>query len=336
MTYTLTALCILHEPSNGFIVKFPEASEPHMDTDSEFVPIEDMDEYYTLYLDCLRYLESEYPLAVLLDSIIPNKPFRTPLATLPPCFGALVNSLADMMENDAYSTSLTCDSAALSRSFLSIVFAIALSNVVYETLQGNEGANTIALVRAGQVDVRKWWYVIFLDIVTQGWRNERKWRKALGGASLVPWSDITMMDEMTSAASITIQMDIWPKDLRPELGHFPSEDSPRLEYTRWRHACPADVRCLGAKHDGYALSDTLAGYIALRRQKGSGAIRSLRDDAALWLSAMTFGLLEAITRLPIPEAILLVPGEREGETILSGMRLSRFVLYAAAIREEKG
>ncbi|KAH9895811.1 hypothetical protein C8Q73DRAFT_789617 [Cubamyces lactineus] len=324
VTHTLIALCILHKLANGFSVKFPEVGlEPHTDTDFEFVPVEDLDEHYVLYHACLRYLESAYPLGTLFDSIISNKPFRTPLTAFPPCFGALVNSLADMMENDAYSTSLTCESPALSRSFLSIAIAIAFSNAVYEALQGNEGANTIALVRAGQVGLQNWWYIMFLDIVTQGWRNERKWRNALGVASLVPWSDITM-DETTSAASITIQMNVWPKDLRPQLDDFPSPDCPQLEYDRWRLACPADIRWLGAKHDGYALSDTLAGYIALRRQKG--AVRSFQDDAALWLSAMTFGLLEAITRLPIPESIL-VPGEHEGETIISGVRLSRFILW---------
>ena len=207
VTYTLTALCILHKLANGFSVQFPEVSlGPHMDTDFEFVPVEDMDEYYTFYHECLRYLESEYPLATLLDSIISKKPFRTALTTFPPCFGAIVNSLADVMENDSYSTCLACaGSPGLSRSFLSIAIAIAFSNVVYEALQGNEGANTIALTRAGQVDLqRNWWYVMFLDVVTQGWRNERKWRNALGAAALVPWSDITM-DDMTSAAAITIQ-----------------------------------------------------------------------------------------------------------------------------------
>ena len=87
--------------------------------------------------------------------------------------------------------------------------------------------------------------------------------------------------------------------------------------------CPSDIPWLGAPHDGYPFCPTLSSYTAARR----GAAQSLRDDAALWVSALTFGLLEAVTRTRISEATLVSPGSRDGEFVLSGNRILRFLVH---------
>ncbi|KAI0674744.1 hypothetical protein C8Q78DRAFT_1075122 [Trametes maxima] len=89
---------------------------------------------------------------------------------------------------------------------------------------------------------------------------------------------------------------------------------------------PVDIPWLGAPHDGYPFCASLSSYTQTRL---CGAIHSSRDDAALWESSLTFGLLEAITKSQIPESLLLVSvsGERgNGERILSGERIFRLLL----------
>ena len=58
---------------------------------------------------------------------------------------------------------------------------------------------------------------------------------------------------------------------------------------------------LGASHDGHPRYSSLTSYVSARWSPSFTAY----DNAALWQAAMTFGVLEAITDLNIPEALLL-------------------------------
>lgn len=101
------------------------------------------------------------------------------------------------------------------------------------------------------------------------------------------------------------------------------EDSPAVHMARSMYGSPADVPWFAAPHDGYPFCTTLSSYTKVRRSR---PVLSLRDNAGLWVAAMTFGLLEAVTRTRIPESMFLVPGAREGEQVLSGTRLLRFMV----------
>lgn len=86
-----------------------------------------------------------------------------------------------------------------------------------------------------------------------------------------------------------------------------------------------DIPWYGAAHDGFPYCSTMSSYTRIRQPPG--ACHSRRDDAALWVSALTFGFLEAATRTRIPESMFVVPGPREGEQVLSGSRIHRFLMH---------
>ena len=58
---------------------------------------------------------------------------------------------------------------------------------------------------------------------------------------------------------------------------------------------------LGASHDAHPRYSSITSYVSARWSPSFTAY----DNAALWQAAMTFGVLEAITDLNIPEALLL-------------------------------
>lgn len=85
---------------------------------------------------------------------------------------------------------------------------------------------------------------------------------------------------------------------------------------------PMDIPWLGARHDGYPFSPTLDGYT---RQRRTGKPTDAYEDVALWVGAMTFGLLEAVLEIKILEAELLSTDPRTGQAILEGRRISRLI-----------
>ncbi|KAH9893992.1 hypothetical protein C8Q73DRAFT_498424 [Cubamyces lactineus] len=104
-----------------------------------------------------------------------------------------------------------------------------------------------------------------------------------------------------------------------------------MKSLQWTIGLPIDIPWLGARHDGHPFCPSLSRYVAIRRPKGT--VHSLYDDAALWLSAMTFGLLEAITQMQIPERILLAPGTNE-ETVISGSRVFQVLILWIARKKQ--
>ncbi|KAI0773201.1 hypothetical protein BD413DRAFT_492173 [Trametes elegans] len=74
-------------------------------------------------------------------------------------------------------------------------------------------------------------------------------------------------------------------------------------------------------HDGYPLSLRLGEYTRIRRSFGASRV----EEAALWQSTMTFGLLEALTCIPIPESLLISTTD-DGTHIFSGDALSSLVV----------
>ncbi len=97
---------------------------------------------------------------------------------------------------------------------------------------------------------------------------------------------------------------------------------PKFRAARMRFGHPLDIPWLGSIHDGYPFSPTPSSYVKIRRRS---ATPSLRDDVAMWLGAMTFGLLEIVTHYKVSEVDLLTPGLGEETRALSGPRLERFL-----------
>lgn len=83
-----------------------------------------------------------------------------------------------------------------------------------------------------------------------------------------------------------------------------------------------DVPWLGPRHDGYPFSPSLPGYIQLRL---ADKPRTIHDDLALWINAMTLGLLEAVFSVKVAEIELLSAHERTGGPILSGSSIARLI-----------
>ena len=89
-----------------------------------------------------------------------------------------------------------------------------------------------------------------------------------------------------------------------------------------RFGHPLDIPWLGSIHDGYLFSSTLSSYVKVRRKS---VTPSLRDDVVVWLGAMTFGLVEIVTRYKLSEVDLLSPGSGEEIRTFSGSQLERFL-----------
>ncbi|KAI0632924.1 hypothetical protein C8Q77DRAFT_1059205 [Trametes polyzona] len=162
---------------------------------------------------------------------------------------------------------------------------------------------------------------LFLDCITALWSYECYLRAGTAEWSPMPWSR-TSLRELDGATLIPEP----PSYRTPTLSNddLAEEDGAAVRAARAVFGSPLDIPWFGASHDGYPFCSTLSSYTKIRR---NGYIQTLHADAALWLSAMTFGLLEAITRARILESMLLVPGEREGERVISGTRILQFLVH---------
>ena len=103
----------------------------------------------------------------------------------------------------------------------------------------------------------------------------------------------------------------------------------------WTIGLLFDIPWLGARHGepDYPVCSSLSNYVAIRRPKG--VVYSLHDDAALWLGAMTFGLLEAIMQMRIPARILLTLGKNKEEAVISGSRILQVLAWWVRDRKKR-
>ncbi|KAI0754569.1 hypothetical protein C8Q80DRAFT_374934 [Daedaleopsis nitida] len=83
-----------------------------------------------------------------------------------------------------------------------------------------------------------------------------------------------------------------------------------------------DMPWLGGPHDGHCRAISLSAYVWLRLY----AVRSSHEHLALWQSALTFGVLEALTGTIIPETFLLSPHpDRPERFIITSQSVSRVI-----------
>lgn len=97
--------------------------------------------------------------------------------------------------------------------------------------------------------------------------------------------------------------------------------------------CPVDIPWFQSRHDNMPFSSTLSGYARIRRYMHGPP--SFRDDLALWVGAMTFGFLEAVTETRISESQLL-SRRSDGTEVISGEKLFFVLLSWANMHTSRG
>lgn len=78
----------------------------------------------------------------------------------------------------------------------------------------------------------------------------------------------------------------------------------------------------GGLHDGPGRATSLCAYVWLRMS----CVTSLEDEATLWRNALSFGVLEMITGMQIPEKVLL-SSRPDGSYVLTSAKVSRFLSH---------
>ncbi|RPD69880.1 hypothetical protein L226DRAFT_526256 [Lentinus tigrinus ALCF2SS1-7] len=172
---------------------------------------------------------------------------------------------------------------------------------------------------------------IFFDLMYGLWKSECLMRRATQ-ESPMPWSETSMQESSESrpTSSGPLYSPLLPSFTMPSVEAWEAWDAEDALNRRWAqmenlsctYGFPPDIPWFGAPHDGYPLASTISSYVRYRRC-GSAYGHGLKEDFALWLSAQTFGVLEIITGIHIPEASLLV--HTGGSQVLSGTRLLWFM-----------
>ncbi|OSC99993.1 hypothetical protein PYCCODRAFT_1469729 [Trametes coccinea BRFM310] len=163
------------------------------------------------------------------------------------------------------------------------------------------------------------YHALFLDCALQLAHRECSRRGRLELASPMPWSYTSTLELFELRRSKSPMSP--PVVPTAELVRSGSREE--MDLLRWTFASLIDIPWLGAPHDGYPFCANLSSYVETRRP--TGTLSTFPRDAALWLSAMTFGVLECVTRMRIPEQLLLSRRPGDGATVVSGLLLTRFM-----------
>ncbi|KAI1786895.1 hypothetical protein LXA43DRAFT_975504 [Ganoderma leucocontextum] len=155
-----------------------------------------------------------------------------------------------------------------------------------------------------------------LDFLRPMWEYECRARREMK-SSPMPWSRISKDEKPPVEMSAELTVLIIP----PEIVSM-DDNHPRFRASRTRFGHPLDIPWFGSIQDGYPFSPTLSSYVKIRRRNSTP---SLRDDVAVWLGAMTFGLLEIVTHYKVSEVDLLSLCPGAETRVLSGTRLERFL-----------
>ncbi|KAL7283797.1 hypothetical protein ACG7TL_003235 [Trametes sanguinea] len=305
------------------------------------------DLHYRLFQDCIQYLRENYPLGATTCSVPAALRKKAATGEFPWCFSALVNLQLDIQwsykqqpptpESKAPWIDELCSVPVLA----SIRFAMVATTLSHSPRAGHWHA-ICTLADSSDVSLTDLdlYQALFLDCMGALLR-EAYGHRCLVTWSPMPWSAASMRElsnprltgtrfllrERANRLISAAEPESFETAIFDE-SDLPCQDSRLVCMVRWTLGCPVDIPWLRASHDGHPFCATLPSYTKIRRRGlGKDTVHSLRDDAALWLSAMSFGLLETITRIRIPESAFLVPGTREGDFSLSGSRLLQFIAY---------
>ncbi|KAI0751791.1 hypothetical protein C8Q80DRAFT_1159325 [Daedaleopsis nitida] len=284
------------------------------------VSVDERHEHYLLYQACIKHLKAQYSPSSLTCHLTEELSDIQQLPNLPLSFGILVNLLADRYPRPDLS-SIPPEGLGVTFNCSSVIdFVLSGVLAVTVTIKHHITCRIATLEDVPESDL---YQSFFLDVITGLWGYECYLRRNVAKWSPMPWSRASLQE--LSASKLIPE----PSQYRtPTLSQddLADEDEPLVRMVRIEFGCPADIPWFGAPHDGYPFCSTLSSYTKIRQD---GSMHSLRDDAALWVSAMTFGLLEAVMRARIPEELLLVTTIDDDDTrsMLSGTRILRFITH---------
>ncbi|KAL1938910.1 hypothetical protein VTO73DRAFT_11063 [Trametes versicolor] len=297
-------------------------------TSSMDIVVDDSDVHYHFYYEALQHVRTnphpDYftcPCATSVSmwtDVFWNGPVQDALKHCQ-SFGTLINLLMDKFSDiDQLST----------EAFLPAGPDSVLNFIAFGVLTVRNAVplckHFTCTIRASPGDARAshLYHAQFLDLTILVWLIESR-RRTMCHSYPMPWSRDVQIELSRMQAS--------PSDSLPYTTPLLTEDDmPRDEdydgaMLRSLFGTIIDIPWYGAAHDGFPYCSTMSSYTRIRQPPG--ACHSRRDDAALWVSALTFGFLEAATRTRIPESMFVVPGPREGEQVLSGSRIHRFLMH---------
>ncbi|KAI0651192.1 hypothetical protein C8Q79DRAFT_17752 [Trametes meyenii] len=276
-------------------------------------------EHYQLFKHCLQYLRERHPgpfdpEAALPESIMEGLHDSDNRESLPPCFSTLVLLLAERHcppEPEALFTETSPNPPYDPSSLLDYILWGLFMLETADPAAGDEeeGPNE-----------DDFYVVMLLRSISDQYHWECYMRNVAVWTPM-PWSSTSREDSSEARAGTT--SDVIAN--APLLGqvHLIDEESSWLWYARSQYGSPVDIPWSDAPHDGHPLCKTLSGYISRRRIE---ARLTTCEDAALWISALSLGLLEAVMHARIPTSLLLVSNGREGEIFLSGTRLLQLLV----------
>ncbi|KAI0717560.1 hypothetical protein C8T65DRAFT_640971 [Cerioporus squamosus] len=280
------------------------------------IPSSDL--YYKLYLEAIAHLRSTYPPCALTCDAVTTQ--QEPLSNHHPAFGTLVNRLTDKCTIPE-GRRVQVDVEATPDSMLDFII-VGMLHVVGINRNRPEGSGRYhesCIMRREQPDYdgERLYQAAFLDLIASLWEDESRNRTRTTWSPM-PWSRASLQEPFAAQPADSIPPGQVPTG---EALDSLSDDDLVIRMSRSAYGYPLDIPWLGFPHDGYPFCFNLSTYTKIRRT----ATASLRDDASLWLSAMTFGLLEAVISMKIPEELFLIPGPGGNGLVLSGTRLLRFM-----------
>ncbi|KAI0713034.1 hypothetical protein C8T65DRAFT_164123 [Cerioporus squamosus] len=137
-----------------------------------------------------------------------------------------------------------------------------------------------------------------LNNVYQAWTNERDERRQLMSVSPMPWSTLTLQDGLPSLESGSPSSHTRTAFIDFERPECVTGVRSRISS---EFICFPPMCWLGAQHDGHPISPSLSAYVWQRYEPEM----TRRAHLALWQSALSFGVLEAVLDGHIPERLLL-------------------------------
>ncbi|KAJ3001845.1 hypothetical protein NUW54_g6182 [Trametes sanguinea] len=175
---------------------------------------------------------------------------------------------------------------------------------------------------------------LFIDWLTQAsWFELGRWRRTtgvkpkiygmFGKRSFIEEAEMTEEAKNSQAEPVSEQIPSLEAENLPGL----AGNGCALSEVFAGIPSPVDIPWLDGDHDGHRHCGSLREYAMARRPWHEGLLTVRWDDLGLWLSMVTFGLLEAVTHTRIAESLLLVPGDRRGRYVLSGTRLLQILAH---------
>ncbi|KAI0676868.1 hypothetical protein C8Q78DRAFT_50871 [Trametes maxima] len=294
------------------VVRVPSIAEHYSKLNTVFT-IPRSDPLYCCYSECLQHLQETYGNAPLSPSTMDDLcNHHRKAAILPPAFGILVNAIADRRPDLRFldtTASIPVSEDLQVHSMVDFVLAgiIAITPLKYYVVSALQESQ-----ERSKADV---FQALFLDYMNSALSHERNCIRSAAVWSPMPWSRISLKISSELRPNILDGSVTDTLSLHKDVSF--GYDTPKMRRMRLRHGSLVDIPWLDAAHDGFLHCSDLSSYTRARRARMTP---SFREDAALWLGAMTFGVLEAVTHSRIPESMLLVPGTQGGR-VLSGARI---------------